>query len=1052
MGMIRASKLLLSVVALVSFAIGAAAQPGPIPPQAIPPNATVARLPSQFEADVVNPLYYNPDGNPVDITGITDAQPTINAAIIQACAATPQSKTVIIPPGKYLINEATTLPANCSHLTIKANDPTSTVLQVGPTNMAFFQVFVWGIGNDYIRIQDLIFDGGVGTTGGTNTGKTGFIEVNAGARDPQFVGNTFRHDTGNGLWIVGGAFNSTPGLAANANFGDTTVTVAGTIPATVKVGAYFEPSFEDPDYYIQSIDRVANTITFQKPLTDFMFAGSVLPFTSAFVLNAAANVNDTTMFTSDTSGLAIGQVIYAGAAAAHLCIIPGTRITSFVTNTSVAIDHALICKVASGMGIGAELGITNLLVQDNTFDDLGQTRANATTHSYTTAASVSSGNTVLFNCGSGRGCYMVGPIDGQFTMPTTGVAGMPGNNLILSQSNLNPTTGTFSLTFQNPVTSNIPAGTSIPFTAGENAGVGYAVWDAFGIFWSNPNHKFIHNYARHTWSSPLFVGQTLDTVIADNVFQIDRLEFQDPTVPPSGCGSINSTVGILYTGNVCTGTTGDGNDFLHSINGIVSNNHWYDTGLTALNMLGGRNMQFLGNTIQRAGQNANYAQTELQPAIGNGYAGMYIGGSWTSARIGQATGIVIDDLSSTDDALVPTQTYGIALNNHNSSVLLTVYGQLYFNGNTIAPSDPVLNITPLAPGVDNRTVNPCGSIDQANAGAQASLNSYGPDEWKTITNPAAIHYQQSATAQNGCSNSIKMTTFNSTASPGSTDIAWLSQPYEAGNLTDLKYGSALASNVIVDFCAKTSTAGTYGWGLQSHFPAPNLRTYASSYTTTGTTSQCFSFSVPGDTVTALTPVPTAEGLSLSFDAGSGSAAYTSTCNAWQTIAGGTPSINQFCNTSGPTGTLLTQTNGSTIEISAVRFYPATVDVAWVGTSAAQSPYTVYRYYSKTFPIGTVPAQNAGLTGALCAPYSQMALLPVPGIDWAYPQTMRAIPTVTSYNPSAANANYRDTTAAGDVTATVNADGLADPTQTLIGAATAPSLDVLCIQVVASARY
>jgi hypothetical protein len=61
-----------------------------------------------------------------------------------------------------------------------------------------------------------------------------------------------------------------------------------------------------------------------------------------------------------------------------------------------------------------------------------------------------------------------------------------------------------------------------------------------------------------------------------------------------------------------------------------------------------------------------------------------------------------------------------------------------------------------------------------------------------------------------------------------------------------------------------------------------------------------------------------------------------------------------------------------------------------------------RYYVKTFPYTTVPAQNAGTVGAL-------TLVTIAGngaISWRFPVPMRLAPTtVTTYNPSALDSNW-----------------------------------------------
>lgn len=76
-----------------------------------------------------------------------------------------------------------------------------------------------------------------------------------------------------------------------------------------------------------------------------------------------------------------------------------------------------------------------------------------------------------------------------------------------------------------------------------------------------------------------------------------------------------------------------------------------------------------------------------------------------------------------------------------------------------------------------------------------------------------------------------------------------------------------------------------------------------------------------------------------------------------------------------------------------------------------------RYFQSTFPAGTAPAQNAGVTGALSV--STVSSATDAYLDWRLPAFLRAIPgTVTTYNPSQANANWRDPVNSADRTVTV----------------------------------
>lgn len=62
-----------------------------------------------------------------------------------------------------------------------------------------------------------------------------------------------------------------------------------------------------------------------------------------------------------------------------------------------------------------------------------------------------------------------------------------------------------------------------------------------------------------------------------------------------------------------------------------------------------------------------------------------------------------------------------------------------------------------------------------------------------------------------------------------------------------------------------------------------------------------------------------------------------------------------------------------------------------------------RYYWKTFPLATAPAQNAGVAGALSAISVTAGATTVWASDVRYPAPMRAAPTIVMYNPMRASA-------------------------------------------------
>lgn len=71
-----------------------------------------------------------------------------------------------------------------------------------------------------------------------------------------------------------------------------------------------------------------------------------------------------------------------------------------------------------------------------------------------------------------------------------------------------------------------------------------------------------------------------------------------------------------------------------------------------------------------------------------------------------------------------------------------------------------------------------------------------------------------------------------------------------------------------------------------------------------------------------------------------------------------------------------------------------------------------RYYYKTFDNDTAPAQSAGTNGALTYAVA-VAGTTQGGVGVRFPVVMRTAPTVTLFNPSAANTKWRNVTGAAD---------------------------------------
>ena len=112
-----------------------------------------------------------------------------------------------------------------------------------------------------------------------------------------------------------------------------------------------------------------------------------------------------------------------------------------------------------------------------------------------------------------------------------------------------------------------------------------------------------------------------------------------------------------------------------------------------------------------------------------------------------------------------------------------------------------------------------------------------------------------------------------------------------------------------------------------------------------------------------------------------------------------------------------------------------------------------KHFNKTFPYGVAPAQTGGVSGGLAIRNGVFA--GQIGLFWQYPVTMRATASNISYNVSAANANWRDLTAAADIVASLDPSTTANEKGLLISMATATSTaagvnHIIIIQAIADA--
>lgn len=110
----------------------------------------------------------------------------------------------------------------------------------------------------------------------------------------------------------------------------------------------------------------------------------------------------------------------------------------------------------------------------------------------------------------------------------------------------------------------------------------------------------------------------------------------------------------------------------------------------------------------------------------------------------------------------------------------------------------------------------------------------------------------------------------------------------------------------------------------------------------------------------------------------------------------------------------------TVSIAEVGLYDGPEIREWAPLPWELELIRCQRFYAKTFPIDTAPAQSAGLTGAIRFPVTIAgASAGCAVVTWAFPVRMRGTPTMTYFNPSNADAFVRNVTAGTNATATAS---------------------------------
>lgn len=286
-------------------------------------------------------------------------------------------------------------------------------------------------------------------------------------------------------------------------------------------------------------------------------------------------------------------------------------------------------------------------------------------------------------------------------------------------------------------------------------------------------------------------------------------------------------------------------------------------------------------------------------------------------------------------------------------------------------------------------------------------SAYNLDRWlATFSNLGTWTVSQDTDVPSGTVHrkSIKLLVTTADAAPAAADNAVLLTRLEGQHMQAFLKGTASAKQFVLSFRVKSSTTGTYIAEIRD---TDNARHVCGSYTiNAANTWETKTITFPADS-TGVFDNDNANSFNLVFWLSAGSNFTSGTlASVWAAEVAANRAVGQ---------TNLAASVNNYINFAGVQLE------AGEATTFEWLPFEVdlfrcRRYYFKSFQYATAPAQNAGIAGCIRFMAGKAGATTEFTLT-RYPVHMRTTPTVTTYNPSAANAQVRDSTAAADCSST-----------------------------------
>jgi hypothetical protein len=292
--------------------------------------------------------------------------------------------------------------------------------------------------------------------------------------------------------------------------------------------------------------------------------------------------------------------------------------------------------------------------------------------------------------------------------------------------------------------------------------------------------------------------------------------------------------------------------------------------------------------------------------------------------------------------------------------------------------------------LSNRNLIINGAMQVAQRGTSAvTITSTGEypniDRYSAGGNDSSlISVEQSTDAPSGFEYSLKVTSL-AASTTDAADYQFIGQRIEGYNTAQLDWGASGAKTVTASFYVKCSVTGNIPFVIVN---SNDTRVYAANCTvSSANTWEYKTITIDGDTSGTWLKT-NGVGLKIQWYMALGSN-FQGTLDQWGTDYGASGQIN-VCNT-----------NGATFQVTGVQLEVGEQATPFEHRSFGDELARCQRYYEKSFPQATAPANNTSLYSVQ---YTNVQSGYGTWHNYNFAVPKRAAPTMTAYNPSSTTAN------------------------------------------------